>query len=73
MTLAIHSIEEECDAATPLIRELFRVLPPAGSEFPATERAAWLIAAAALFDLLYGFNPESSITVLIAQQEGTAH
>jgi hypothetical protein len=37
-----------------LLLELFRLLPPPGAEWPAEQRAAWLEAAAANFDVLYG-------------------
>lgn len=54
--------------APQLIDELFKVLPPEGGHFTPQKRAAWLIAAAALFDVLYGFDPEHPIKVLLADR-----
>lgn len=37
----------------PVVRELFKLLPPPGTEWPAEDRVRWLEAAEATFRLLY--------------------
>lgn len=60
-------VPDDCGSPQ-LIAELLRVLPAPGEHFPARDRAAWLIGAAALFDVLYGFDPEHPIKVLLADR-----
>lgn len=39
--------------AHPVIREMFNLLPPAGTLWPAEKQAAWLEAMECLFVLIY--------------------
>lgn len=47
-------------AASPLIQELFKTLPPPDTEWSIAERVKWLQAAAAIFDLLYSDDSDAS-------------
>jgi hypothetical protein len=49
----IDELANESPQAPALIRELFRVLPPVGEQFSLEHRVAWLMGAAALFDVVY--------------------
>jgi hypothetical protein len=44
-----------------LVAELFRLLPPAEAQWTLQERELWLKAAAASFDLVYGYVGDFAI------------
>lgn len=51
----------------PIIVELFKLLPPPGSEFDLVERMRWLRAAEAIFGLLY--KPDDAQLVIEAARD----
>lgn len=52
----------------PVMRELFKILPPTGAEWPLVERLRWLRAFEAVCRLIF----KDDVALEITQKEGTS-
>jgi hypothetical protein len=55
----------------PIVLELFKLLPPIGTEFPLIDRLRWLNAAEAIFKMIFKDDPIAKV-VFEAQDKQTS-
>lgn len=57
----------EVASVPPAIAELFKLMPPAGADWPAYQRVAFLQALEATFQVVYGGKQKGTVNIVVAR------